>query len=140
MKRSVFVREHPYVVCMGPVALLGEVYLRWAQVISFPRVCWQSWLGGRAGDMKAMCKPKHLLWSVDWWSESCPKFWSKSPEGHVQVAYILFKCELSPSQNLHPCPRGDKYWSMGARYGSRCGYWQSQLESEIWNASDVLPL
>ena len=39
-RRCVFLWEHPYPVCMCPVALVGKLYLKQAWVISSPWVHW----------------------------------------------------------------------------------------------------
>ena len=43
--KCVLVWEDLYIVCVCPVALMGELNLTWMQAKSFPRECWQlsSW-------------------------------------------------------------------------------------------------
>lgn len=49
--RSFQVWEHPYSVCMCPVALVGGLDLTWAQVPSFLSVCWQNQVWGRTSPL-----------------------------------------------------------------------------------------
>ena len=58
--------EHPCVVCMCPVAVMGDLHQKWAWSASSSEVCSQHHLGGvrvRAGGARARvsCKPGFLL-------------------------------------------------------------------------------
>ena len=65
--RHVLVWEHPYEVCTCPVALVGELDLRWAQATSSCGVCWQPppwWVVGL--ELEGLEPDPGVIWDVSY--------------------------------------------------------------------------
>ena len=101
--KGVFLCECPYTVCMCSLALVGELDLLWAWVMSSSRVCWQllPWevvgletkgLEPGPGWAGVSLISGQLHWSWDQVTSCC----SRSPEGQVHAGSIPFKYVLSP--------------------------------------------
>lgn len=106
-----------------PVTLVGERYLKWARIMSFPRMGWlllgrrwgRRWMGpepepGVNPGVSSVQRPTPSHWRA----KSGPKSLEQKPEGHVWASYACF-------QHLHRCPTGKQCW--GQMGWSRCSAW-----------------
>ena len=91
--KGVLLWEHPYVVYMCPVALVGELDLKWAQTASFPGVCWQQ-VGLELEQPEPEAEPgvsqsfSYSQWPLlpYWGKWQGLRGWNRSPEG---VGFLL---------------------------------------------------
>ena len=123
--------EHPYAVCMCQ-ALVGELDLQWAQVMSSPWACWQLspwWETGLEIDGSGPGPSVSQTFSSTQWSLlpglGCGwvlRCWSRNPDGWVWAGSISSQCEFSPLlEGAASSQRGSSTRARDVGAGHGCG-------------------